>query len=61
MAVRVLQYLCVLLSPGIMDILITFEEDVTYAELYIPAVQDSISDDLRRSVCSKSESKAVFT
>ena len=35
-----------------------FGRDVAYAKLDIPEVQDNIPDDLRRSVCSKSEPKA---
>ena len=55
---RVLPHLYILLSsPGIMDILVQFEGNVTYAKLDIPDVQDNIPDDLRRSVCAKPESK----
>ena len=57
-AVRVLPRLNSLLSLVIMDILVKFERDVKYAKLYIPEVEDNIPDDIRRSVCSKSESKA---
>ena len=35
-----------------------FEGHVTYANLFIPELHDNIPDDLCRSVCSKSESKA---
>ena len=44
-------------GPGIMDILI----NVKYAQLDIPDMQENIPDDLRRSVCSKSESIATNT
>ena len=56
--VRILPHLYIIISQGIMDILVKFEGDVKYAKLYIPEVQDNIPDDLRRSVCSKSESNA---
>ena len=57
--VRVLPHLYILLSPGIMDISVQFEGDITYAKLDIPEVRNNIPDDLRRSVCSKSKSKAT--
>ena len=59
MAMRVLPHLYILLSPGIMDILSKFDGDETYAKLDIPEVQDNIPNDLRRSACSKSKSKAT--
>ena len=40
------------------DILVKFEGNVKYENLVIPEEEDSIPDDLCRSVCSKSESKA---
>ena len=52
---RVLPHLYI---PGIMDILVIFEGDVKYVKVDIPDVEDSIPDDLCRSVCSKKESKA---
>ena len=56
MTMRVLLHIYILLSPGIMDILV----DVIYVKLDITDdVQDNIPDDPRRSVCSKSESKAT--
>ena len=54
---RVLLRPYTLLSSGIMDILVRFE-GVKYAILVISKVEDNIPNDLRRSVYSKSESKA---
>ena len=58
--VRVLPHrsLYLLLSPGIMHILTKFEGDVNDVKLDMPEVDDNIPDDLRMSVCFKSESKA---
>ena len=50
----ILPQLYILLSPGITDILVTFEGDVKYAKLDIADVENDISDDIRRSVSSKS-------
>ena len=56
--VRALPHFYLLLSPGSMDILIKFQGDVKYAKkLDKPQVEGNIPDDLRRNVCSKSESK----
>ena len=58
---RILPYLYILpgsITRNHMDVLVKFEGDVKYAKLYIPEVQENIPDDLRWSVCSKSESKA---
>ena len=55
---RVLRHLYILLTPGITDILVKFGGHVKYAKLAILEVEDNIPDDLRRSVCSKSGSKA---
>ena len=47
MCVSYQPYLYVLFTPGIMEILVKFEGDVTYEKLNIPDVQDTIPDDLR--------------